>query len=156
MRGSLSSTSTRTFVMWPAVVAIEQALTRRRLRPGWLPLLAWGYLQYRCSGDYRARVGGGGPGMSNPPERVVSSGVYAWTRNPMYLGHQVFLAGLALTTRSPLAAAVFVGHIPWFNARAAEDERGLEALFDADYIGYRERVPRWLPGLRRRQKMVRP
>ncbi|MPZ72578.1 MAG: hypothetical protein GEU74_05000 [Nitriliruptorales bacterium] len=145
MRMTLRSTSTRTFVLWPALVAAEQLLSGRALRPRWAPLLAWGYLQYRWSGAYRTRVGGGGPGMSRPPERVVTSGIYRWTRNPMYLGHQIFLAGVALATRSPLAVALFAVHVPWFDARARDDERALEAQFGATYDAYRRTVPRWLP-----------
>ena len=159
MRWSPTSTSTRTFVVWPACVALEQAVVRRRLHRRWLVLLAWGYLQYRLAGSYRTRRGGGGPGMSVPPERIVTSGIYAYTRNPMYLGHLIFLAGLALATRSPLAAALFAGHIPWFNARAREDEEVLSARFGRPYERYRRRVPRWLPRPRpfvRDPKMVRP
>ena len=129
MRLSLSSTSTRSFVIFPAAVAFEQGFSRRPLRARWLALLACGYLQYRLAGEYRKRLGGGGPGMSNPPERLVTGGIYAFTRNPMYLGHLTFLAGLALSTRSPLAAIFFVGCVPWFYARAAADEKQLEARF---------------------------
>jgi hypothetical protein len=150
MRLSLKSTSTRTFAVWPALVAGEQLLARRPVRVAWLPLLPWGYLQYRWSGAYRSRLGGGGPGMSRPPERIVTTGVYGWTRNPMYLGHQIFLAGLALATRSPLATALLVAHIPWFAARARDDERALEASFGAAYESYRRSVPRWFLGRRSR------
>lgn len=160
MRLSLRSTSTRTFVLWPAVVAVEQLASRRVIRPGWLGLLPWGYGLYRWSGTYRTRVGGGGPGMSNPPERIVTSGIYAHTRNPMYLGHQIFLAGLALATRSPLALLLFAGHIPWFNVRAREDEQALQDRFGSDYEEYRRAVARWLPAPEilghLGRKMVRP
>jgi protein-S-isoprenylcysteine O-methyltransferase Ste14 len=145
MRFSLSSTSTRTFVAIPAVVLAEQALARRRLRPRWLPVPAWGYLQYRLSGSYRIRRAGGPAGLSQGfPERVIDTGPYAVTRNPMYLGHMVFLTGLALVTRSPLAVATLVTLVPWFDERAAHDERRLEKLFDEEYVRYRHRVPRWL------------
>ncbi len=145
MRLSLRSTSTRTFVVWPALVATEQLLARRPLHHRWAPLLASGYLLYRGAGLYRTRVGGGGPGMSRPPERLVTTGIYGWTRNPMYLGHHIFLAGLALLTRSPLAVALVAAHVPWFGARAREDERVLAARFGGTYAGYRRAVPRWLP-----------
>jgi hypothetical protein len=150
VRLSLKSTSTRTFVVWPALVVAEQLIVRRPVRVSWLPLLPWGYLQYRWSGAYRSRLGGGGPGMSHPPDRIVTTGIYGWTRNPMYLGHQIFLAGLALTTRSPLATALFVAHIPWFAARVRRDEQALEAGFGAAYESYRRSVPRWVLGRRSR------
>lgn len=145
MRRSLGSTSTRTFALYPALLAVEQRLTGRDPDWRWLPLLVWGYLQYRLAGRYRTRLGGGGPGMSNPPERLVTTGVYGLTRNPMYLGHQIFLAGLALVTRSPLAAVLFAVHLPWFDARARHDEAAMRVRFGTDYERYCRRVPRWLP-----------
>lgn len=148
---SLRSTSTRTFLLYPALVFAEQRLARRRVDPRWLPLLAWGYLQYRWAGRYRSRVGGGGPGMGRPPEHLVTTGVYGITRNPMYLGHQIFLAGLALTSRSPLAAMLLVGHVPWFDARVRRDEHALRERFGDAYADYCAHVPRWggLGGVRR-------
>lgn len=145
MRFSLGSTSTRTFLLWPAVLGLEQVYARRPVHRGWLALLPWGYLQYRLAGAYRTRLGGGGPGLSHPPERIVDSGIYAYTRNPMYLGHQLFLAGLALALRSPAALAVFVAHVPWYDARARHDEAALARRFGGRYVAYRARVPRWLP-----------
>ena len=118
-----------------------------RIFPWALPLLAWGYLQYRLVGNYRARLGGGGPGISVPPERIVSQGPYRWVRNPMYLGHLIFLLGLALLLRSWIAAAVFVAHAFWFDRRVRDDEARLEALFGDPYREYCRRVKRWIPGV---------
>jgi steroid 5-alpha reductase family enzyme len=146
VRLSLSSTSARTFVAIPAVVLAEQALARRPLHLRWLPLAAWGYAQYRLAGDYRITRAGGPPGQSQGfPERIVDTGPYAWTRNPMYLGHLVFLSGLVLVTRSPVATAVLAAVTPWFDERAARDERRLAERFGSAYESYRDRVPRWLP-----------
>lgn len=148
MRPSLRSTSTRTFAAVPALVLVEQALARRPLHPRWVPLLAWGYLQYRLSGDYRMARAGGPPGMSQGrPDRLVTTGVYALTRNPMYMGHLVFLTGLTLVTRSPVALAVTAGLVHWFDERARADDRRLRAMFGGPYEEYAARVPRWLPGL---------
>jgi protein-S-isoprenylcysteine O-methyltransferase Ste14 len=83
------------------------------------------------------------------PDRLITTGPYAVTRNPMYLGHLVFLAGLALVTRSPLAVVAAVGHVPWFAARVHRDELRLQERFGAPYDEYCSQVPRWLPGLQR-------
>lgn len=147
MSNSLRSTSTRTFVMWPVVAGLVRCAHRRPIDRRWLPLLLWGFLQYHLSGRYRTRLGGGGPGMSVPPDRLVTSGIYRFTRNPMYLGHLVFLAGLALATRSPVLGAVFGWHLRWFDRRAESDEPRLEQVFGDEYHRYRDRTPRWLPGL---------
>jgi protein-S-isoprenylcysteine O-methyltransferase Ste14 len=146
----LGSTSFRTFVLFPVlVVAWELALNRGRLRldPWFLPLLAWGYLQYRLVGHYRIRRGGGGPGMDTPPERLVTGGPFAFCRNPMYLGHIIFLAGLALALQSWLAAALAAATAVWFRFRVRRDERRLEERFGEPYRDYLARVKRWVPGL---------
>ena len=146
----LRSTSFRTFILYPVlVVAWELALNRGRLRvePWFLPLLACGYLQYRLVGMYRIRRGGGGPGMDTPPERLVTDGPFARCRNPMYLGHIIFLAGLALTLQSWPAAALAAGTAVWFQFRVRRDERRLEERFGEPYREYAARVKRWVPGL---------
>ena len=146
----LKSTSNRTFIVWPIVLYAAEALVRRgwpAIHPWALPLLAWGYLQYRWVGTYRTRLGGGGPGISVPPERLVTGGPYRWNRNPMYTGHLVYFAGIALALGSWIAAAVLAAHLVWFDRRVREDEARLESLFGEPYREYRRRVKRWIPGV---------
>lgn len=145
----MKSTSNRTFVMWPLLLfALHPILySGTQALNGWaLPLLIWGYAQYRLVGIYRSRAGGGGPGMSVPPERLVSSGPYTLSRNPMYLGHIIFFFGLALMFGGA-AWVVFAGHAIWFDQRARDDERNLIDLFDGPYRDYMHRVKRWVPGI---------
>lgn len=147
---SLGGTSFRTFVLYPVlVVALELGLNDGRLRlQVWaLPLLAWGYLQYRLVGGYRLRLGGGGPGMDTPPERLVTGGPFALCRNPMYLGHLIFLTGLALVLRSWLGAAIALGTAVWLQFRVRRDERRLGERFGEPYLQYCSRVKRWIPAL---------
>jgi len=142
--GYLRSTSKRDFIVIPIAVLVEQMLSRRKTRLAGLPLMAWGYLQYRISGDYRNSVGGGGPGISGPPpERLVTSGIYGLTRNPMYTGHVIFLAGLVISTSSPFALAATIGTVPWLRSRILRDEQRLTELFGKDYEDYAARVTRW-------------
>ena len=147
---SLRSTSFRTFILCPVVVVgWELFLNEGELRfePWFLPLLAWGYLQYRLVGQYRIRLGGGGPGMDTPPERLVTGGPFAWCRNPMYLGHIIFLLGLALSLQSWLAALIAAATVVWFQFRVRRDERRLAERFGQPYLDYTARVRRWIPGL---------
>ena len=150
VRRWLGSTSNRTFIAWPVALLAAEALLQQGVPVihWWgLPLLAWGYLQYRLVGNYRARIGGGGPGIAIAPERIVESGPYRWVRNPMYLGHLIFFAGLALTLDSWIALAVLAFHAFWFDRRVREDEERLAALFGDAYREYCRRVKRWIPGL---------
>ena len=146
----LKSTSNRTFIAWPVLLIGVEALLRQVnpiVHPAAALLLAWGYLQYRLCGNYRTRLGGGGPGLSNPPDRIVDTGIYRWVRNPMYLGHMIFFLGLAILLESWIAAAVLGAHLPWYEARAREDERHLAERFGEPYRDYCRREKRWIPGL---------
>jgi protein-S-isoprenylcysteine O-methyltransferase Ste14 len=146
----LQSTSNRTFIIWPAALFAVEALVQQGMPAvhWWgFPLLAWGYLQYRVVGNFRARAGGGGPGISIPPDRIVESGPYRWVRNPMYLGHLIFFVGIAVTLASWIAAGVLAGHVLWFDRRVREDEQRLAELFGEPYRAYCRRVKRWIPGL---------
>jgi len=112
-----------------------------------LPLMIWGYLQYRWCGKFRMVRGGGGPGPDVTGERLVSSGFYAYTRNPMYLGHIIFLTGLSLTLQSWFAALICLGVALWFHFRVLEDERNLAIKLGPPYAAYMKSVKRWIPGL---------
>lgn len=149
LRRWLKSTSNRTFIVWPLALLGVEALLQQgmpRLHPWALPLLAWGYLQYRLCGNYRTRLGGGGPGISVPPERIVDAGIYRYVRNPMYLGHLIFLAGLAVLLSGP-AWLVLAAHVLWFERRVREDEARLASLFGQPYRDYQQRVKRWIPAV---------
>ena len=150
MKRWLKSTSNRTFIVWPiALFAVEALLQQDLPRIHWwaTPLLAWGYLQYKWVGTFRTRLGGGGPGIAVPPDRIVEQGPYRWLRNPMYLGHLVFLAGLALTLGSWIGAVVLAFHAFWFDRRVREDEARLADRFGDSYRAYCRRVKRWIPGV---------
>jgi protein-S-isoprenylcysteine O-methyltransferase Ste14 len=150
LRKFLKRTPVRTFVLYPIVTVLWELLWRKgniSIHPVFLPIMLWGYLQYRLCGLYRIKHGGGGPGLETPPQRFVASGPYAVTRNPMYLGHIIFLVGLALTFQSVAAALIAVGTAIWFHLRVLRDERRLPRLLGEPYIQYQARVKRWIPGL---------
>jgi protein-S-isoprenylcysteine O-methyltransferase Ste14 len=146
----LGRTPVQTFILCPLlVIAVEVALNRGRLTivPWGAPLMAWGYLQYLLVGRYRLPRAGGSPGMDVAPERIIAIGPYRWTRNPMYLGHLIFLVGLAITFWSWFALLVLAGRAVWFHRRVLYDEARLEKIFGAEYVAYRSRVKRWIPGI---------
>lgn len=138
------SSPTQTFVLFPVAVLGAGLLRGDRPRPAWVPVMVAGYLLYRFAREHRhARASG--HGFASTPTALVTDGPYAITRNPMYLGQLVFLAGLVGATRSRLALVLFLRQLTRFRSRVAEDEERLERLFGDDYIAYRERVPRWVP-----------
>jgi protein-S-isoprenylcysteine O-methyltransferase Ste14 len=145
-----TSTPLHTFVLIPLVVVACELFIRDgvlALDLWGVPLLILGYAQYRLVGDFRTAHGGGGPGIDNPPTRIVTEGPYRLTRNPMYLGHLIFMLGLAVTLRSWVALAILVLRAIWFHHRVVADEARLAARFGAEYTDYARRVKRWLPGV---------
>ena len=150
LRSFLARTPVRTFVIYPlGVIAFELVIRRGDLVfvPWGTLLLAWGYLQYRLTGRCRVRHGGGGPGITVPPDRLVTDGLYAYTRNPMYLGHLIFMLGLAVTFRSWAALALLAINTTWFHRRVLDDEARLRKQFGPQYLDYQQRVKRWIPGV---------
>lgn len=80
-----------------------------------------------------------------PSTRVVSHGVYARTRNPMYLGFAVLTGGLAVAADSAWALlAVPVGAVLVDRLVIAREERYLARKFGEEYLSYKRRVRRWL------------
>ena len=150
IRRWFQSNSNRTFILYPGIIIVLELLIRKgqlQLFPWGIPLLMWGYLQFRLCGSYRNRHGGGGPGLKNPPQRIVQTGIYAWTRNPMYLGHFIYITGLAITFQSIPAIVLLIFTLIWYQPRVRRDENRLKELFGEEYEDYRRRVKRWIPGL---------
>ncbi len=144
----LQRTPVHTFIMCPLlVVAFELALNRGSLTimPWGIPLLIWGYLQYLFVGNYRLPRAGGTAGMDAMPQRIIDVGPYRYTRNPMYLGHLIFMVGLVLTFWSWFALILLVARATWFQRRVLQDEARLEKVFGGEYASYRARVKRWIP-----------
>jgi protein-S-isoprenylcysteine O-methyltransferase Ste14 len=76
---------------------------------------------------------------------LVASGIYRWTRNPMYLGLLTVLLGWAAFLASPwgvLGPVIFVLYLNRF--QIAPEERALERLFGASFVAYKSKVRRWL------------
>ena len=77
--------------------------------------------------------------------RLVSSGVYRFTRNPMYVGLVFMLLAWAAHLScawAVLGLPVFVRYITRFQIKP--EEKALAALFGSHYADYRARVRRWL------------
>jgi len=78
-------------------------------------------------------------------ERLVTRGIYRFTRNPMYLGMVAMLLGMALvvgTLPFYLVAVVYFAVIDRVFCRY--EERKLVLRFGDDYLAYRKRVRRWI------------
>ena len=153
----LGRTPVQTFILCPLAVAAFELLWRGDTSvfgPGLrgslllgLLLMGWGYAQYHLVGRYRQPRAGGSAGMDMPPERILETGPYRFTRNPMYLGHLIFLLGLSIALWSWFGLLILAGRAIWFHRRVLQDEARLEELFGPDYVVYKSSVKRWIPGM---------
>ena len=82
--------------------------------------------------------------------RLVQGGVYALTRNPMYLGNGLIAIGIAMVAGAPI---VYLIVLPLFlyiyHAIIAAEEAYLRRQFGVEYERYCQRVNRLLPSLGR-------
>lgn len=79
------------------------------------------------------------------PGKLTTDGLFRRTRNPMYLGMVICLAGMAfvLGSLSPLAGPLgfFLLAHTWY---IPLEERAMSRKFGTAYAEYRHAVPRWL------------
>jgi len=146
----IASTPFRTFVLYPLLIVGWELMIHHgemRVQPVFVPFVLWGYLQYRIVRDYRMKHGGGGYGFATAPDNLVVTGIFAYTRNPMYLGHLIFMTGVSLTLESWFGAILTLALMAWFHRRVLRDEVRLLAKFGDTYEEYRAHVKRWIPGV---------
>jgi len=76
---------------------------------------------------------------------VVDSGIFGYSRNPMYLGLFLLLFGFAYWQQNLAAIAFSFGFVLYMNRfQILPEERALETLFGAEYLDYKQRVRRWI------------
>lgn len=76
---------------------------------------------------------------------LVDSGLYRYSRNPMYLGILLLLTAYALHEPSWLAPLWLVGFVLYMNRfQIQPEERALRSLFGAEYTRYMARTRRWI------------
>src|SRR5688572_7954471 len=76
---------------------------------------------------------------------MVTSGLYRFSRNPMYLGLLVVLIGWAIFLSHPLAFALLPLFVLYMNRfQIIPEERILSAKFAHQFTAYTETVRRWV------------
>lgn len=88
----------------------------------------------------------GTPVPTNEPTRaLVTGGIHAWTRNPIYVGLFLLYAGIGIAAASPWMLILIVPlALTMRYGVVAREERYLEQRFGDAYRDYKARVRRWL------------
>ena len=83
---------------------------------------------------------------SRTVQRLVTYGIFAWMRNPLYVGN--FLIWMGFTVVSgvlwfiPVAVVLFAIE---YTLIVRYEEGVLESIFGQEYLAYKSRTPRWFP-----------
>lgn len=114
-------------VRWSGALAMALALA----------LAVWAFAALRRAGTTPVPV--------RPTTAIVAGGPYRLTRNPMYLGLTLALAGVGLALdRGWIALSALLGAALVDRYAIVREERYLERKFGDVYCAYRRRVRRWL------------
>jgi protein-S-isoprenylcysteine O-methyltransferase Ste14 len=120
--------------------------------PDWISLPYAGVLLWipgfvilvKCIADF-AREGKGTLSPVDPTKKLVISGLYRYSRNPMYVGVMLMLVGEVIFFQSGMLAIyvaliflLFYGFVIWF------EEPRLNKAFGQEYAAYKKAVRRWL------------
>lgn len=79
------------------------------------------------------------------PRKLVTSGLFRFSRNPIYLGFVLLLLGVAIglgsLTPFLMVALFFVIANLWY---IPFEEKSMEDTFGTDYLEYKKRTRRWI------------
>lgn len=83
---------------------------------------------------------------SRDVQRLVTYGIFAWLRNPLYVGNLFvwigFVVGSGVLWFLPVALVLFAVE---YTLIVRYEEGVLESIFGTEYVAYKARTSRWLP-----------
>jgi protein-S-isoprenylcysteine O-methyltransferase Ste14 len=83
---------------------------------------------------------------SREVQRLVTYGIFAWMRNPLYVGNFLiwtgFVIGSGVLWFLPVAVILFAIE---YTLIVRYEEGVLESIFGDHYVAYKQRTPRWFP-----------
>ena len=83
---------------------------------------------------------------SRTVQRLVTYGIFAWMRNPLYVGNFLIWMGFIVISGVlwflPVAVLLFAVE---YTLIVRYEEGVLESIFGAEYLAYKHRTSRWMP-----------
>ena len=83
---------------------------------------------------------------SRTVQRLVTYGIFAWMRNPLYVGNFLIWIGFTVISGAlwfiPVAVLLFAVE---YTLIVRYEEGVLESIFGQEYLRYKARTPRWIP-----------
>ena len=122
---------------WPRWHSPTLLLIGRGVIFGGVVVLLWATHVFRAEG-------GGTPVPTHPTKQLVSSGLYRFSRNPIFLADVVIVLGMFLARGHAAlllyALLVFIGLHLWV---VMKEEPAIQERLGEDWSIYASRVPRW-------------
>ena len=81
---------------------------------------------------------------TSPKDKVITKGLYRFTRNPTYIGIILMQIGLGIACSSWLYLLLTVVLIILLNANLSAEERYCLYRYGDDYLKYKNKTPRWI------------
>jgi protein-S-isoprenylcysteine O-methyltransferase Ste14 len=76
---------------------------------------------------------------------LITGGILARVRHPLYLGSLLICLGFLISSMSLIAMVAYVGVCLVHNNLANYEEMDLIRIYGDEYIEYRNKVPKWIP-----------
>ena len=124
---------------WPMRLPLGNWLEDRL---GWIAVIAGAVIILTALGLFKRAGTDSKPWKAS--SALVTSGVYRWTRNPMYLGMALIYAGIAICADSVITLLLLVPVVVVIQRDVIlREEAYMESRFGAEYLAYCARVRRW-------------
>jgi protein-S-isoprenylcysteine O-methyltransferase Ste14 len=91
-------------------------------------------------------VRGAAAGIVHKGEQLATSGIYAWTRNPLYLGSTIMAVGFGVAAYSWIVVALVAAYLAvFYPVVIRREEVNLRERFGAEFDAYTARVSVFFP-----------
>jgi protein-S-isoprenylcysteine O-methyltransferase Ste14 len=101
-----------------------------------LLLLLWSLISFRQS--FRIGID------TDRPDKLITSGIFSFSRNPIYVAFALILIGEFLIFPHPILLAYIVGFVLLVHRQVLREEEYLKAHYGREYVDYCNRVRRYL------------
>ncbi len=81
------------------------------------------------------------------PQQVITSGIFGHLRHPLYMSVILFYLSLIISTVSIISLALWILIFFFYNFIAGYEEKLMVEKFGEEYISYKQKTAKWLPGV---------
>lgn len=79
-----------------------------------------------------------------PADKVISNGIYRWSRNPMYVSYFASVLGTCIASASLWMFIILIALILVTHRSILGEERFCENTYGESYLAYKEKTPRYV------------